>query len=390
MKGIQYAFLAGIIIVVLIILVVFGFLQPVAGLDLLSLLNLQLATNPTDPTNPTSTTSTNPSEDINGDGKPDIAILRIPTNPNSINWYIGQNLGGSLAFTLSPEQSTSVKDIPAGSGVAIADISGDSISDLVIMEIVDGGILADDYIVYKVCFGLDINGKTGKCTDWLPKTGSPSLGRCTSFGGVAVSDINGNGKQDIVVMGLDQGGLCNGDPDHWWYFVGWDLDPITGEQTAAWSSRKQVPNTPGDTARGADLALADLDKNGKLEIILMTFDLDKSFRWVIGKDLNSAGDPANGWVPSTGFSLRSSGVSSIATCPIARQIRDSAGAGVTFRDIDGNGFPDMIFLFLNTPAAFVAGMNLNIAGTTTGWVPLNGVLTKTIFSSGCASSGGLG
>jgi len=396
MKGIQYAFLAGIIIVVLIILAVFGFLQPVAGLDLLSLLGLKLPTQPG--SDGTTIVSQDPWTDINGNGKPDI-VVSLSGGQKTIAWVFGADLGldgNALRWSNKKSTAFSTKDNSEGAGVALADINGDRISDLVLMRIEDSGLGVNDFIKYKVCFKINsiLNGDVGQCTADVPADESRKVGLCSNDGGITVRDINGNGKPDIILMALDSGpGGCGvgSNQDHWWYYIGFDLNPNNGVPDSGWfPTRVEISSiSPGDTSRGAGVDLYDLDGNGKFDIILTSLDVKfgspdiVTFRWIVGKDLN----------PSTGTPVSWSPLRIGSALPIDGQ--KLSGGGATIRDINGDNKPDIIFLAMTSDGIkYQIGLNLDINGNVASWLPSPSTLisptTQLTSTAGTTPGAGLG
>src|SRR5438552_3904191 len=76
--------------------------------------------------------------------------------------------------------------------------------------------------------------------------------------GVAIADVTGNGKPDLVVlMGDNPPGLNRG-----MYRLGRDLD-ARGAVTGGWTPWIDVPEWFSWENQGAGIAIADIDGNGK-------------------------------------------------------------------------------------------------------------------------------
>jgi hypothetical protein len=117
----------------------------------------------------------------------------------------------------------------------------------------------------------------------------------------------------------------------------------------------------GNEGQGAGVAFADLNRNGKPDIVLMAYDnpaRGNSFRYRIGWDFNFATGTAASWAPGyktvTGLGW------------------EGQGAGVAFADIDHNGVQDMVVMAYDNPAGantfrYRVGWNLGVDGTTNNW-----------------------
>ncbi len=144
--------------------------------------------------------------------------------------------------------------------------------------------------------------------------------------GVVVEDINGNGIKDMIIMAYDDPSGAN----TFRYRVGLDLN-ANGEPAAGWPANYHTVTGLGDLANGAGIAMWDIDQNGVKDIILMAY-VDPSganiFRYKIGYNPNAAGYTANwsGYVSVPGVGDH------------------GHGAGFDVRDIDGNGYPEFFFL----------------------------------------------
>jgi hypothetical protein len=84
---------------------------------------------------------------------------------------------------------------------------------------------------------------------------------------VAVADISGSGRPDLVVFHVV---VLEGE-NRGFYRIGWDLDGA-GDPTGGWSEVIGVPGWFGDQTEGGGLAIADLNGNGRPDLIVFHVD----------------------------------------------------------------------------------------------------------------------
>ncbi|MFH0761038.1 MAG: VCBS repeat-containing protein [Bacteroidota bacterium] len=202
--------------------------------------------------------------DIDGNGVPDLLLMNVdnPEGANSFRYHIGWNLGtdGTAASWSPMLQGPALGWDNSGGGAALGDIDKNGRPDLVFMGIDNPS--GNNKYWYIVGRNLD---KTGKAASWSPMIPAPvDLYYNSAGGGAAMADINDNGKPDLVLMNLDSriGG------NEFWCLVGWDID-INGT-AVSWTSF--LGPTPGNMTKGGGASVADIDKNGILDLLLMAVD----------------------------------------------------------------------------------------------------------------------
>lgn len=127
--------------------------------------------------------------------------------------------------------------------------------------------------------------------------------------GIATARINDNTRPDLIVFHIDNPPGAN----RGYYRIGWDLNP-SGVPAGGWSERKSLPNESwfGAQSAGADIAVADVNGNGRPDLLVFHIDArersrsdydEKDFDQVepnrgyyrIGWDLTRDGDVSGGW-----------------------------------------------------------------------------------------------
>ncbi|QGF23798.1 galactose oxidase-like domain-containing protein [Raineyella fluvialis] len=188
--------------------------------------------------------------------------------------------------------------------------------------------------LYRLGHALDATGApTGGWTPWLDVP--DWFSRQTQGAGVAVGDLTGTGRTDLVVLMVDDGPQQNRGV----YRIGRGLDPATGEVSAGWSDWVDVPDWFSWENQGASLALADLTGSGHLDLIVAMVDNGPErnrglFR--IGHDLDPAtGTVTGGW---TGWIDVPDWYS-----------WENQDIAVTVADLTGSGSHDLVVLGVDNP-----------------------------------------
>jgi len=220
--------------------------------------------------------------DLNRNGKPDMVLMAYdnPARANSfryrIGWDYNYSTGKAASWTSNYITVNGVGWEGEGAGIAIADINGNGILDMVLMAY--DAPNGPNNFRYRIGWDIATNGTTA---NWSNAVEIQGVGDDGDGAGIALGDINGNGTIDMVLMATD--GSSFG------YRVGWDLQ--ANGTTANWSDKIIVPGM-GAAAEGADIALADINLDGTLDMVLMTYDAPggaNNFRYRIGWHLGANG-----------------------------------------------------------------------------------------------------
>ena len=157
------------------------------------------------------------------------------------------------------------------------------------------------------------------------------LGHINQGAGVAIGDIDKNGRPDMILMGIDNPKGKN----NFWYKVLYDID-----ENGYYSKESSILSisAEGWENSGGDIALCDLNNNGILDMVLLCTDkpttAGRAYRWYyVAYDLKPDG--------------HYNSLSSLNTLDELGFFYD--GAGIDICDIDKNGTPDLLMMVYDAP-----------------------------------------
>jgi hypothetical protein len=245
-----------------------------------------------------------------------------------------------------------------GGGIAVADL-GDGNQDVVVMT-VDNPV-GQNRGIYRVGRNLDANGNV---TDgWTPWIDVPDWFSFENQGaGIAVFDLNKDGRQDLIVFMIDNPPGQNGG----FYRVGKALD-ATGKVNGGWGPWIPIPDWFSFENQYGSIAVADVDRDGNPDLIVAMVDNPPGQNrglYRIGRKLDADGNVTGGWTPwldvPDWFSW------------------ENQAMGVAVTDLNNNGQSDLLIFQVDNAveqnqAFYKIGSSLDINGNVAQWSLWHGI-----------------
>jgi hypothetical protein len=177
-----------------------------------------------------------------------------------------------------------------GAGIAVADLDQDGQQELLVFMVDSTPELNRGF--FRIGRKLDAFGNvTGGWTDWLEVPDWFSWENQDAA--IALGAADGQGRRDLILFTIDNAAEVN----RGIYRIGRKLD-ANGNVSGGWTNWLDVPDWFSWDNQGAGIAIADVDNDGSLDLIV--FQIDNAaeqnqgfFR--IGRKLGADGLPAQGW-----------------------------------------------------------------------------------------------
>ena len=240
--------------------------------------------------------------DLDKDGLPELIVLRVdhPTpGPNQGFYRVGRKLdananidGGWGPWIPIPNWGSNENQ---GAGVAVADFGAAGLG-LVVFQ-VQHVVPGPNKGLFRIGRKLDAQGNvTGGWTDWQQVPGWISWS--DQGAAITVADLNGNGRPQLVVFHIDDFHTNNPSrPNKGFYRVSNNLGP--DGLVSGWTDWFEVDWFSWFN-QGAGVALADLDGNGRPEIIVFQVDnppQENAGFYRVGWNVDLQGRVQDGWGP---------------------------------------------------------------------------------------------
>jgi hypothetical protein len=241
--------------------------------------------------------------DLNNDGRPELIVLRVdhPTRgPNRGFYRVGRSLdapgnitGGWAPWIEVPDWASAENQ---GAGVAVADLDGDGIAELIVFQ-VQHRVPGPNRGLFRIGRKLDAQGNvTGGWSNWQEVPGWISWR--DQGAAIAVADLDGDAQPELIIMHIDDfHGDNPGRPNKGFYRVGRGLR--ADGQVNAWGGWVEIDWFSWFN-QGAGLAVADLDGNGRPELIVFQIDNppgENAGFYRVGWNLDQQGKIQDGWSP---------------------------------------------------------------------------------------------
>lgn len=278
--------------------------------------------------------------DVDGNGLRDLAVVHVDnTQPtNTAYLRIGRNMGSNGSF---PSDWTNIIRLPGmvggstqGVGLASAQINSNPAPDLVFFFIHNK--TGENVAHYRILYDITSDGSVSKWSDLRSVPGW--FGAENQGGGVAVGDVDGNGRPDLIFHSVDNPPGEN----RGYYRVGFNFfDLVTNNDIEPrWSEVMAIPGWFGAESQGASAAFGDLNRNGSLDLIVFSLDNppgENNGYYRVGYDIGTDGKiAATNWGAPIRLPLWFGG--------------EDQGGSVAIVDTNGNGPGFGVFHIDNPPA----------------------------------------
>jgi hypothetical protein len=242
-----------------------------------------------------------------------------------------------------------------GSGVAFANLNDDPRPEMILMAYDDPD--GQNNFRYVIGWDVDTEGQVSQWDARFTMIQVEGIGLHGDGAGLAFANLNDDPRPEMILMAYDRPDGQN----NFRYVIGWDVG--TEGKASRWDEKFTMVRVDGIGLHGdgAGVAIANLNDDPRLEMVLMAYDdpADRynSFRYVIGWDLDSKGK-------ATRWDRRFTSVAGVGT--------QAEGADLLVTNLDKDPRPEMVLMAYDAPKGlnsfrYKVGWNLDSNGKTTLW-----------------------
>lgn len=256
-----------------------------------------------------------------------MAYVQYPEKPSTFNYKIGWNVdnNGVANRWSNVKQITGIGLEEQGIGVTLAQLDNNPRPEMIVLA-----NYFDEVNPYRYRIGWNLNTR-GETNCWDKDYKEViGVGWHSAGAGVAAAQLDDNPKPELIIMVYD---FAEGDFNFFRYRVGWNMD-ANGEATE-WSTYKEILG-PGGNARGAGIAITQLDNNPRPEMIFMSYDGPPDQPQFIGCRV--------GWNLKTNGWVESWNDSNYLELPGLGPEVEARGADVAVLNLDAEASPEFILM----------------------------------------------
>lgn len=201
---------------------------------------------------------------LDNNPRPDLIFMAYdsPSGANTFRYKVGRNVdqNGRAQAWSNTITVPGVGHLGEGAALAVTNLDNDPRPDLVLMAIDSPN--GPNEFRYKVAYNLRADGKPTRVGRTLVAQG---VGDLADGGGATLANIDSNPRPDLVLMAYDDPTGAN----TYRYRVGYNLD--ANGVPLRWGNMVQHPGQ-GHDAEGAGLAARDLNGDGRMDLVMMSYD----------------------------------------------------------------------------------------------------------------------
>jgi hypothetical protein len=228
---------------------------------------------------------------VNLDSNPRPEMILMSYNDSSgtkvFRYKIGWNVStsGVASSWGSTIQVAGVGSEAQGAGIAFVNLDSNPLPDMILMAY--DNTYGTKYFRYKIGWNVSTSGVA---SSWSPVYQVAGFGSDAMGAGIAIANLDSNSRPEIILMAYEKYLPGN---NLFKYKIGWNVS--TSGVASGWELGYPLPRLANlgaqlPEAQGADLALYDINGDGKQDMVLMTYDNPVGlnyFRYMIRWDFMS-------------------------------------------------------------------------------------------------------